>query len=754
MSGTSSNAIEVRNLSKVFKLYSSPRDMFVEQLTGRARHKEFWALRDISFEVAKGEVIGIIGRNGAGKSTLLRILAGTLDRTAGDVSIRGKISAILELGTGFHPDYTGRENIFMGGMCLGMTKKQIEQKMEWIIDFSGLASVIDQPFKTYSTGMQARLTFATAASVDPDLLIVDEALAAGDSFFVHKCAQRMREICKSGATVLLVTHGTHLVAQLCHRALWIDQGRLRMAGDAISVVREYDYAIHAAIAAEAERTKPALSSTAAAEPEVFTGAVVDTLDPESKPDAAAKPAPVAAQPASSQPGFRRGPVFIDRVELLDDEGRVVRACRTWDNLTVRVWYSCNGPIPEETLGMAMAFNRRGDLQCVSQFSTINVRADEDLQNYGKGVHYKRPGKTGYIEASFPIQLSEGQYMVSLGLLANRPGNSEFYEYHHFEHSLIVLRRGFPLDGVLFYPLVTWKHDPGATNPAPASNTELPEQRIADLMTLYEAANAARGGDAADSELTRAYQRLACKVLQDRRRTASITRASTVEAGEGPALAQGAWDFENVCERVKGRNPARFEAWRRAQNPTSATESKLECGRSVRELFGDFASPYVRGNMLELARRGARQPEHIEPGALRASAIGPDIQPQSDGPCQVRGLAEELPWADGSFDAILTGLSPADTISPDVAAAELSRALRQGGFLVICAADWGGGSVTDEMVLGPEILSRFAVLEHLAVSANCRFFTLQKRPALKSPEPGAHSAIEGRMVELGPPELAK
>ena len=232
--------LSVRNVSKCFEMYEKPVHRLYQTLcAGKKRfYKEFWALKDINFEVRKGECVGIIGRNGAGKSTLLQIITGTLAPTTGEVKLKGRVAALLELGSGFNPEFTGRENVYLNGSILGLTKAEIDARYQDILDFADIGEFIDQPVKTYSSGMAVRLAFAVIAHVDADILIVDEALSVGDAFFQQKCMRFIRKFRKEH-TILFVSHDTGAIVNLCSSALLLDGGHVARSGSAKDIAEYY-----------------------------------------------------------------------------------------------------------------------------------------------------------------------------------------------------------------------------------------------------------------------------------------------------------------------------------------------------------------------------------------------------------------------------------------------------------------------------------------------------------------------------------
>lgn len=234
-------ALRVNNVGKRYEIYSAPHyRLFQTLFHGRRQfYKEFWALRDVSFEVKRGECVGIIGRNGSGKSTLLQIITGTLAPTIGEVEVGGKVSALLELGSGFSPEFTGRENVYMNGAILGLSKAQIDKKFDEIAAFADIGEFIEQPVKIYSSGMYVRLAFAAAVNVNPDILIIDEALAVGDVRFQQKCYRKLKEFRNSGRTVLFVSHDMGAIKMFCDRSIWLDCGKIQAMGTPEKVTKEY-----------------------------------------------------------------------------------------------------------------------------------------------------------------------------------------------------------------------------------------------------------------------------------------------------------------------------------------------------------------------------------------------------------------------------------------------------------------------------------------------------------------------------------
>lgn len=237
---SSEAAIQVRNLSKCYHIYEKPHDRILQALIRNRKkyYREFWALKDVSFNVNKGETIGIIGRNGSGKSTLLQMICGTLTPTEGKIVTKGRIAALLELGSGFNPEFTGQENVYMNASILGLKKEEIEKRYSEIISFADIGDFINQPVKTYSSGMLIRLAFAVVAHVDADIIVIDEALAVGDAFFTQKCMRFLREFMEKG-TVLFVSHDTASVKSLCNRAIWLEKGTIIQEGTPKDVCELY-----------------------------------------------------------------------------------------------------------------------------------------------------------------------------------------------------------------------------------------------------------------------------------------------------------------------------------------------------------------------------------------------------------------------------------------------------------------------------------------------------------------------------------
>lgn len=325
-------AIRVSDAGKCYHIYRQPRDRLLQFLNSRKKlYREFWALRHVSLDVRRGESVGIIGRNGSGKSTLLQIICGTLTPTEGDVAVHGRVAALLELGAGFSPDFTGRENVFINGAILGLSAEEIGKRYEEIVEFAEIGDFVDQPVKTYSSGMVVRLAFAIQACVNPDVLIVDEALAVGDERFQRKCFARLEDLKRQGTSILFVSHVAETVLALCDRVLLLDQGRRLSMGPPLTTVRAYQRLIYAP-RDEQESLAAALMADDARTAE-FIGSAGDEqrdaeIPPAPQPDSRFDPALV---PTSTESYPLQGAEITD-IRITDDLGvavNILEAGRTY-----------------------------------------------------------------------------------------------------------------------------------------------------------------------------------------------------------------------------------------------------------------------------------------------------------------------------------------------------------------------------------------------------------------------------------------
>ena len=378
-------AIAVDGVSKKFRVFHERnQSLKASVMRGRrARYEDFWALRDVSFEVEQGETFGIIGHNGSGKSTMLKCLAKILRPDAGRIALTGSMSALLELGAGFHPELSGRENVYLNAAILGLSRREVEKRFDGIVEFAGLEQFIDTPVKTYSSGMFVRLGFAVAINVEPDVLLIDEVLAVGDESFQRKCNEKILDFRDQGRTIILVSHGVGQLRSLCSQIVWLDHGRVRQMGTGPAVVDAYIAEAHA-------------------------GRVVGNGE-----------------------GIRwgSGEIRVDKVELLDAGGHPVLAVHTGAPVTIRLYFVAEQSVVEPVFGIA-----------ISRVDGINLTSPDTLD---AGIVPPTVSGEGYIDIHLPaMSILEGTYDLSIGV----GDTGELITYDHWEKALrFDVERGEPFE---------------------------------------------------------------------------------------------------------------------------------------------------------------------------------------------------------------------------------------------------------------------------------------------------------------------
>jgi ABC-2 type transport system ATP-binding protein/lipopolysaccharide transport system ATP-binding protein len=384
---TAPPAIEIRDVTKKFKLHADRSTSLKEMLTSRrkrSRAQDFWALRGVGFDIPKGSTFGLIGHNGSGKSTLLKLVAGIHRPTSGSITHNGRISAMLELGAGFHPELSGRENVYLNGAILGMTRRQIAAAMDDIIEFSGLAEFIDSPVKVYSSGMYVRLGFAIAVNLDPEILIIDEVIAVGDEDFQRRCFDHLATLKRRGITIVLVSHSLSLVQTLCDEVAWLDHGRLRAVGPAPEVTQEYLSEV-----GEVERQRDA-----------------------------------AAKGVTAEAGHRLGSHEIDitKIEFISGEEISQKRAVAGEPLKIRVHYEAHEPVVDPVVGIAIYTENK-----------IHITGSNSRMG---GLRLGEVSGTGYVEWDMGrLSLNPGTFLVRAGM--NDWSMAHTYDYWEDGPELVV-----------------------------------------------------------------------------------------------------------------------------------------------------------------------------------------------------------------------------------------------------------------------------------------------------------------------------
>ena len=414
-------AIMVENLNKCYQIYDQPHDRLkqsiyprLQRLTGnRAKQyfREFWALKDVSFKIEKGHTVGVIGRNGSGKSTLLQIICGTLNPTSGSIKTNGRIAALLELGSGFNPEFTGRENVYMNAAVMGLSKEETDERFDTIVGFADIGDFIDQPVKIYSSGMMVRLAFAVAINVDPQILIVDEALSVGDELFQRKCFSRIETIKQNGATILFVSHSGSTVVELCDHALLLDSGEKLAMGAPKNIVGKYQkliyappdkhnaireeihaYSIASLQGATASHTQQATSQPAESrhttgnEPE-------ECFDPNLKPQSTLE--------------YESHGAYIESPEILTVSGEKVNCLKRGKRY--RFVYNVRFYRGTTNIRFGMLIKTASGLELGGAASAPGV---------SQGIPYQAPGATINVEFQFTCNLNPGLYFLNAGVMGS------------------------------------------------------------------------------------------------------------------------------------------------------------------------------------------------------------------------------------------------------------------------------------------------------------------------------------------------
>ncbi|SIQ68838.1 lipopolysaccharide transport system ATP-binding protein [Aromatoleum tolulyticum] len=440
--------IQVSSLSKCFEIYDQPRDRLKQFVLPRVQRKlgklpnkyyrEFWALRNVSFDVRKGETVGIVGRNGSGKSTLLQMICGTLEASLGTVCTRGKVAALLELGSGFNPEFTGRENVYLNGSVLGLSVDQVSERFESIEAFADIGEFIDQPVKTYSSGMMMRLAFSVIAHVDADILVIDEALAVGDAVFIQKCNLFLKNFIQRG-TLLFVSHSMQAVLELCDRAIWLREGEMAADGNAKEVVRHYNAYVHQQINKDAViQVTASMPSVSDAESNQRVG---ESLDVAARP-AHAYLAKVFAFDFSSA-FWGAGGAEIVGIELLDSDKTPVTQLSGGEVITVRICCHAINNLIHPIVGFCVR-NQRG-VELISENTSLGYMVDLPP--------YVAANSNFVAEFQFFLPyLPVGEYFIG-GAVADRVDGEGHTQHHRRDDALrISVVSSHVVYGVLSMPM--------------------------------------------------------------------------------------------------------------------------------------------------------------------------------------------------------------------------------------------------------------------------------------------------------------